>query len=160
LSVYYEVTTNTGIDFFIKPIIIFFLIILVLKYRVLSEIVADFTKQKRSTLVRIFTTVMALWLVSFTFSYSSQIELRNLIENKEYKIVDGCVSEYRVEIPKYGTKVESFKVNGVYFEFSNYDDNLYFNGKDHLDSFLKNGQCLSIDYIQKNKTNRIVKISS
>ncbi|KAF7769721.1 hypothetical protein PCIT_a2612 [Pseudoalteromonas citrea] len=71
----------------------------------------------------------------YDFSYSSQIELKGLIENKEYKTVDGCVSEYRVEIPKYGTEVESFKVNAVYFEFSNYDDNSYFNGKDHLDNF-------------------------
>jgi hypothetical protein len=103
---------------------------------------------------------MSFGVIGFALSYSKQLELQDLIENKDYSIVEGCIEEYKVDVPKPGTKVESFKVEDIYFEFSNDDSGLYFNGKDHVDNYLTNGQCVSISYIPIGVANRIVKISS
>ena len=160
MSVYFEVTTNTNVDYLITPALFVLFIVLVHKYPVFSEIVADITKVKRLTLIRIFTALMLLGVIGFGLNYTKQIELQSLIENKDYSIVKGCIEEYKIDVPKQGTKVESFTVENIYFEFSNYDSGLYFNGKDHMDNFLTNGQCVSISYIRIGVANRIVKISS
>ncbi|PKF56419.1 hypothetical protein CW748_10730 [Alteromonadales bacterium alter-6D02] len=103
---------------------------------------------------------MLLGVIGFALNYTKQLELQNLIENKDYSVVEGCIQEYKIDVPKQGTKVESFMVRNIYFEFSNHDSDLYFNGKDHVDNYLTNGQCVSISYIKTKVANRIVKISS
>jgi hypothetical protein len=160
LSIYFEATTNTSIDYFITPVLFVLFIVLVHKYPVFSEIVTDITKVKRLTFIRIFTALMLFGVIGFALNYSKKLELRNLIESKGYSVVDGCIEEYKIDVPKQGSKVESFKVGNIYFEFSNYDSELYFNSNDHIDNFLINGNCVSISYIQIGVANRIVKISS
>ena len=103
---------------------------------------------------------MIFGVIGFGLNYTKQLELQNLIENKDYSVVAGCIEEYKIDVPKQGTKVESFKVGNIYFEFSNYDSDLYFNGQDHTDNYLTNGQCVSISYIKTRGDNKIVKISS
>jgi hypothetical protein len=127
---------------------------------VFSEIVADITKVKRLILIRTFTALMLLGVLSFSVTYTKLLELQGLIENKDYSTVKGCIKEYKINVPKQGIKLESFTVRNIYFEFNNYDSGWYFNSKDHTDNFLKNGQCVLISYIQKGDANRIIKISS
>ena len=160
MSIYFEVTTNTSVDLLITPIFILLLITVVLKYPVLSEVASEITKIKRVTLLRAFIGLMAFGVIAFVFSYMRQVELQNIVENRTYSNVEGCLTDYKVKKPKQGTIVESFNVGNVYFEFSNYDDPLYFHSKDHLDEFLKDGQCVSIDYVVKGRSNKIIKISS
>ena len=160
MSTYFEVATNISVDLLIAPILMLLLMMIVLKYPVFSEVASEVTKIKRITLVRVFAGLMILGVVAFVFSYIKRVELQDIIENAMYSNVEGCLTNYKVKKPKQGTVVESFNVGDVYFEFSNYDDPLYFNGKEHLDNFLKDGRCVSIDYVKKGRINKIIKISS
>ncbi len=103
---------------------------------------------------------MLFGVIGFALNFAKQSELQNLIENEDYAVVKGCIEEYKINVPKRGTKVESFKIENIYFEFSNYDSDLYFNSEDHVDNYLANGQCVTISYVQIGVANKIVKISS
>jgi hypothetical protein len=91
LSIYFEATTNISVDYFITPALFVLFIVLVNKYPIFSEVVADITKVKRLTLIRIFTVLMSFGVIRFALSYSKQLELQDLIENKDYSIVEGCI---------------------------------------------------------------------
>ena len=103
---------------------------------------------------------MAFYSIGSIFSYVKIINLESIIKNNEYSQVSGCIADYKLERPKVGMVVESFKVNDVLFKFSNYDRGLYFNSTHHSDKFLKNDRCVSINYVKTDAQNKIIKISS
>ena len=160
MSIYFEASVNTSTDHFIELVPVFFLIFLVLKYPLFSQIFADITKVNRIVLARIFLGMMVLYSIGSIFNYVNIIKLEKTINKKEYSQVSGCITGYKLERPKVGTVVESFKVNGVPFEFNNYDRGMYFNSTLHADKFLRNNRCVSINYVQTGAQNKIIKISS
>lgn len=131
---------------------------LVLKYPVFSDVVSEVTKIKRVILVRVFIGLVVFATISSIFKYFETMELKKLIENNQFLQVKGCITDYHVEKPKQGTRVESFNLGDVAFEFSNFDAGPYFHGQNHTDNFIKNGQCVLIDYVRDGTQNKIIKI--
>ncbi|MDK1286852.1 hypothetical protein [Pseudoalteromonas umbrosa] len=158
MNVYFEPTINTSIDHFLGLIPFFVLLFLVLKFPVVSQVAADITKIERVSLVRGFVGICLLAILSEIFNYSDKVEVSNIIESKEFKQVQGCISNYEKQTPKHGTLIESFSIDDVEFTFSNHDVGPYFHGKLHKDNFIKNGQCVSIDYVLHGRKNKILKI--
>ncbi|MBQ4863744.1 hypothetical protein J8L98_18845 [Pseudoalteromonas sp. MMG013] len=158
MSVYFESTINPSIDHFLGLIPFFIILFLVLKFPVVSQVAADITNIKRETLIKAFFGMCLFASLSETFNYFDKVEASNFIKNKEFKQVQGCISKYERQTPKHGTLIESFSIEEVEFSFSNYDVGPYFHGKLHKDSFIKNGLCVSIDYVLDGHSNKILKI--
>ena len=160
MSVYFEATINTSIDHFLSLIPLFLMLFLVIKFPVVSQVASDITKIKRVSLVRFFVVICLLITVAEIFNYSDKVQVINIIENKQFKQVQGCIYNYEKQKPKQGTLIESFSIDDVEFNFSNYDVGPYFHGKLHNDNFIKNGQCVSIDFVLDGHKNKILKIVS
>lgn len=158
MNIYFEAATNTSIDDFLWLVPFFFMGFLVLKYPVFSEVVTEVTKIKRVIVVRIFFGLVVFVTITSIFKYFEKLELQNLIENNQFLQIRGCITDYHVKKPKQGTRVESFNLGDVAFEFSNFDAGPYFHGQNHTDKFLKNGQCVLIDYVRDGAQNKIIKI--
>lgn len=94
------------------------------------------------------------------FSYVEKVKLQYKIEGNDFFQISGCITDFKHEKPKPGNFRESFSVDSVRFTFSNYDSGPYFNEKLHRDKFLKNGRCVSIDYVIIGNQNKIIKILS
>ncbi|GGP87981.1 hypothetical protein [Shewanella ulleungensis] len=158
MSVYFEPPINPGIDHFLGLIPFFVVLFFVLQFPVISQVASDVTKIKRETLVKAFFCVCLFVTLSEIFNYLDKVEVINIVEKKEFKQVKGCISHYEQQTPKPGTLIESFVIKDVEFSYSNYDVGPYFHGKLHNDNFIKNGQCVSIDYVFDGHKNKILKI--
>lgn len=97
-------------------------------------------------------------LLTIPSSISSQQKTKAIFENKEYKIVEGEIENFN-PMPYEGHTVESFTVNGIYFEYSDYILwNAFNNTASHGGPIKNNGQLVRLSYITVDEENRILKI--
>lgn len=84
---------------------------------------------------------------------------KRIIENKEYKVVEGKIEQFH-PMPKAGHEKEHFLVNGVYFEYSDFELVYGFNNTaSHGGPLRRNGQEVRLSYrTTKNRENRILKV--
>src|SRR5688572_20959232 len=62
---------------------------------------------------------LIMLLLTVPSSIANQQRTKKLFENKEYKVVEGEIENFH-PMPYGGHAVESFTVNGVYFEYSDF----------------------------------------
>jgi hypothetical protein len=97
-------------------------------------------------------------LLTIPSSISSQQKTKEIFENKEYKTVEGKIENFN-PMPYGGHAVESFTVNGVYFEYSDYILwDAFNNTASHGGPIKNNGQLVRLSYITVDEENRILKI--
>jgi hypothetical protein len=97
-------------------------------------------------------------LLTIPSSISSQQKTKEILENKEYKTVEGKIENFN-PMPYGGHAVESFTVNGVYFEYSDYIlMDAFNNTASHGGPIKNNGQLVRLSYITIDEENRILKI--
>jgi hypothetical protein len=83
---------------------------------------------------------------------------RKILENKEYKIVEGKIENFH-PMPYNGHELESFTVNDVNFEYSDYRyDGGFNNTATHGGPIKHNGQLVRLSYYTVGESNRILKI--
>lgn len=86
-------------------------------------------------------------------------ETKKIFEKKEYKVVEGQIENFN-PMPHSGHAMESFTVNGVYFEYSDFVVHYGFNNTaSHGGPIKRNGQQVRLSYISRNEDNRILKIA-
>ena len=100
--------------------------------------------------------------VMLLFTVPSEIANRNrtqkIFENKEYKVVEGIIENFH-PMPHSGHDHESFIVNGVHFEYSDFYIFYGFNNTaSHGGPLKQNGQEVRLSYITVDGENRILKI--
>jgi hypothetical protein len=101
-------------------------------------------------------------LIGTLFIFPREILIRNktkeMIENKEYRVVEGKIENFH-PMPRSGHEVESFDVNCVHFEYSDYMLQYGFNNTaSHGGPLKQNGQEVRLAYITRNGHNRIIRI--
>lgn len=103
-----------------------------------------------------FALVMLLSTVPS--SLANRNKTQKIFENQEYQVVEGTIEDFH-PMPHSGHDVESFTVNGVYFEYSDYMLVYGFNNTaSHGGPLKRNGQQVRLSYISVNGDNRILKI--
>ena len=122
---------------------------------------------KSTSSKRTFTIVFGFIFSGFALlmlllTLPSEITNRNrtqrIFENKEYKVVEGKIENFH-PMPYSGHDHESFTVNGVHFEYSDYYIFYGFNNTASHGGPLKgNGQEVRLSYITVDGENRILKI--
>lgn len=84
--------------------------------------------------------------------------LRNAVLSKDFNTTEGKVEEYSIKQVS-GQNIESFIVNGVKFEYSDFVDKIGFNQTSSNNGPVKrNGQYLKISYIVLNNEKLILKL--
>lgn len=74
-------------------------------------------------------------------------EKKDMLENNQVLVVEGYVEEYHA-MPREGHDTERFKINGVFFEYSNFEVSNGYNTPACYGGVIKqNGQHLKIKYI-------------
>ena len=97
-------------------------------------------------------------LLTVPSSLANQRKTKRIFENKEYKVVEGKIEGFH-PMPYSGHDVESFTVNGVYFEYSDYMRVYAFNNtSSHGGPLKRNGQQVRLSYITVGEENRILKV--
>lgn len=101
---------------------------------------------------------LVMLLLTVPGSLADQHQTKRIFENKEYKVVQGRIQNFH-PMPYSGHDVESFSVNGVYFEYSDYMLVYGFNNTvSHGGPLKGNGQQVRLSYITVGEENRILKI--
>ena len=91
-------------------------------------------------------------LIIFLFQGHMYLKTVGAYQRGQYEIVEGYVENF-VPMPPGGHARESFEINGVYFEYSDYNiTSGYRNTKSHGGVITGNGQYLKIGYIYYNET--------
>jgi len=97
-------------------------------------------------------------MLTLPSSLAHRIRVQKKFENKEYQVVEGEIENFH-PMPISGHDVESFMVNGIYFEYSDYRLVYGFNNTSSHDGPLKsNGQKVRLSYISLENENIILKI--
>ncbi len=103
-----------------------------------------------------FACVMLL--LTLPSSLADRNKTQKIFENKAYRVVEGAIEDFN-PMPPSGHAVESFTVNGVYFEYSDFMSVYGFNNTaSHGGPLKRNGQQVRLSYITVNGVNRILKI--
>ena len=82
--------------------------------------------------------------------------LSDILYSNDCQTVEGIVEDFS-PMPRGGHASESFEINGVYFEYSQYDGGVAYNDTYYYNGVIKNnGQRLKIAYYQKDDTTRFI----
>lgn len=97
-------------------------------------------------------------LLTLPSSISTRTKTNQIFENKEYQVIEGTIENFH-PMPHSGHDMESFTINDVYFEYSDFVIHYGFNNTaSHGEPIKRNGQQVRLSYITKNGDNRILKI--
>lgn len=101
---------------------------------------------------------LVMLLLTVPSSLANRNKTQKIFENQEYQVVEGKIEDFH-PMPHSGHDVESFTVNGVYFEYSDYMLVYGFNNTaSHGGPLKRNGQQVRLSYITVDGDNRILKI--
>lgn len=102
--------------------------------------------------------VLFIMLKTFPNLMGGRAKASKIFENKEYKIVEGKIEDFH-PMPNNGHELESFTVNDVNFEYSDYRyDGGFNNTATHGGPIKHNGQLVRLSYYTVGESNRILKI--
>lgn len=152
--------TEKGLDmFFFMPILFILIGIGISWFNIKYNKSTSSKKQFTIVFGFIFSGFALLFLLATLPSeLSTRKETKQIFENKEYKVVEGQIENFH-PMPHSGHDMESFTVNGVYFEYSDFVVHYGFNNTaSHGGPIKRNGQQVRLSYITKNGDNRILKI--
>lgn len=122
---------------------------------------------KSESIKKKFTIVFGFIISGFAFfllmlivpsSLADRSKTRRIFKNKDHEVIEGKIENFH-PMPYSGHDVESFTVNGVYFEYSDYILSYGFNQtSSHNGPLRENGQEVRLSYISEDGENRILKI--
>lgn len=101
---------------------------------------------------------LIMLLLTVPSGITDRNKTREIFEKKEFQVVEGKIENFH-PMPHSGHDVESFDVNGVHFEYSDYILQYGFNNTaSHGGPLTQNGQEVRLSYITIEGENRILKI--
>lgn len=152
--------TEKGLDmFFFMPILFILIGIGISLFNIKYNKSTSSKKQFTIVFGFIFSGFALLFLLAtLPRELSTRKETKRIFEKKEYNVVEGQIENFH-PMPHSGHDMESFTVNGVYFEYSDFVVHYGFNNTaSHGGPIKRNGQQVRLSYITKNGDNRILKI--
>lgn len=158
MEVYFEAKLETSIDVFINFVPIAFILFLIFKFPVILQVASELVKISSNKLKLTVTAASAMFFLQMLMVFNRDTDLHSIMIDKRYLSVQGCISSYQVEKPKQGTRIESFKVNEILFSYESYSAAPYFINANFRDRYIKNDRCMEIHYINKDESNKILRI--
>ncbi|WP_430405478.1 hypothetical protein [Fluviicola sp.] len=153
--------TDKGFDLILLTPILFLIIGLGILW---FNIKYNKTKSSKRTFAIVFGSIFSSFsliaiILIVPSIFSDRNRTKKIFENKEYKVVEGKIEQFH-PMPKEGHDSEHFLVNGVYFEYSDFELVYGFNNtSSHGGPLKRNGQEVRLSYrTTKNGENRILKV--
>lgn len=151
----FEVTDKSIVD------IMMFIPTILLAFFIVIYVVNRNRPEAQKGMVLWFSLIVVTSIVSIITIFAtlkSRLKTRNDFYNKSYSIVEGKVENFD-PMPAEGHKSESFDLQGIHFEYSDYNPSYSFNNSaSHGGPIWGDGQELRIGYVQENRKNYILKI--
>ena len=150
---YVEVFNAAQAYIHLEPI--YLLIIIIIISYILSK---TEEMQSKPVLAKIlFVISIMIPITAFIYSVRDYNNLQKVLNINNFVSIEGNIQDF-CPLSRFGHGVESFTLKGVYFEYSEYSLNYYFdNPKEFGGPIVKNRQYLKIDYYRdKGGNNRIV----
>ncbi|WP_420934875.1 hypothetical protein ACOJR9_08925 [Alteromonas sp. A081] len=119
--------------------------------------------QSLSTLIKlkpkhIVVIAFSIFIIAFATELFNGLgihRVQNAILTNQPQIVSGCITEHK--IVQGNSREEMFVVSDVKFKYNDYATEKYFFANRNRDTFIKNGQCVTIVFLPKQE-NGILKI--
>ena len=123
-KVVYEVTSESMKLYFLLPLLFAFIGIGIVTFDIKKK-----NKDFNTIIHIIFGSIIgALGLLASVMVLPSQINeyftIKNIYINKQYQVLEGVIENFR-PMPYSGHSHESFRLNGVKFDYSDFDDSYY-----------------------------------
>ncbi|PRO70152.1 MAG: hypothetical protein DSY75_04535 [Alteromonas sp.] len=125
------------------------------KFTTLLQSLSTLTKLKPKYIVVI---AFSVFLVAFTTSLLNGLRVHNVqnsILTNQTQIISGCITDH--EILQGNSREEMFVISDVKFKYNDYATEQYFFANRDHNTFIKNGQCVTIVFLPKQE-NGILKI--
>ena len=154
----YFVSNVEAINFtydFIGLIIVGVVLVAILKFTSFLQSLSAITKLK-SKHIAIFSA--SIWLIAFATAFLNSwgiIHAQSAIWANQTQVISGCITDHK--IVQGNSREETFFVSGVKFSYNDYGTEQYFFANRDHDTFIKEGQCVTIVYLT-NQENGILKI--
>ncbi|ATG78018.1 MULTISPECIES: hypothetical protein [unclassified Pseudoalteromonas] len=134
------------------------LLFILFKFSDVTQYISEILKISSNKFLLGFGFLSCVLVSDSIFGYFKVSHLRQIIDEKKYQMVVGCVKHYNSETSPTNYRTETFVIENTKFQFSNYTQSLYFTGDDHTDNFITEGQCMEISYVRDGQKNHIFKI--
>ena len=97
--------------------------------------------------------MVSMYINGLIESYLKITNFKKIYNSKEYKEVFGNISDFEESKVKSGYRIDSFKVKGIEFEFTNIENSGGYNKTKNEGSVLDNNQIVKIRYLNKHTNN-------
>jgi multisubunit Na+/H+ antiporter MnhG subunit len=94
--------------------------------------------------------VVGIWIIAFTAVILKSwgvYQVQNAILANEAQVISGCITDHKTV--KSNSREETFFVSGVKFQYNDYATKRYFFANREHETFIQNGQCVTIVYLSK-----------
>ena len=100
--------------------------------------------------------VFCLFILITAAHITDYQEKIDILQNNQAKVVEGIVEKYHA-MPREGHDSEHFEINGIYFEYSNFETINGYNTPACRGGVIKeNGQHLKIKYVEEEFENNVI----
>ena len=158
MTIYFEANLNTSMEVFISFLPVAFFLFLFFKFPSVLSVVTEILKVNPKKFLFTVSGLSVCIFIVVLGQFFRDNELHSILESKRYLSVSGCISSYQVQVPKPGSRIESFSVNDILFKYESYDATPYFKNANYRDDFIKNDRCVEIHYLTQNEKNRILRV--
>ena len=94
--------------------------------------------------------VVSIWIIAFTtvvLNSWGAYQVQNAIWANEARVISGCITDHKTV--KSNSREETFFVSGIKFKYNDYATKQYFFANREHETFIQNGQCVTIVYLSK-----------
>ncbi|TMP03661.1 hypothetical protein CWC11_13320 [Pseudoalteromonas sp. S3178] len=155
---YFETQIGFALDQLLPIFPIVLILFILFKFSDVTQYISEILKISSNKFLLGFGFLSCVLVSDSIFGYFKVSHLRQIIDEKKYQMVAGCVKHYNSETSPTNYRTETFVIENTRFQFSNYTQSLYFTGDDHTDNFITEGQCMEISYVRDGQKNHIFKI--
>jgi len=156
LTPYFEINLNPNPDYFLWFVPVAILFIFFFKFQPATDSICTFIRLSRTKFLSAYFIVTLISLIGTYNVYSEHSKINDLIERGEFKVVSGCIENYKLDDVKGNSA--SFDLAGVNFSYNNYTRTSFFYEREYTYEVMKNGSCLEISFIPSERKNGIIKI--
>ena len=147
---------NPNPDYFLWFVPVVILFIVFVKFQPVTDFVCSFFRLSRTKFLSTYFIVTLISLFVTYKVYSDDVKINDMIAKGEFKVVSGCIENYKLDDVKGHTA--SFDLAGVNFSYNNYTRASFFYEREYNYEVMKNGSCLEISFIPFEGKNGIIKI--
>ncbi len=122
-------------------------LVAIFKFTPLLQSLSTLTKLKPK---HIGVIVVSIWIIAFTtviLNSWTSYQVQNAIWANEAQVISGCITDHKTV--KGNSREETFFVSGIKFRYNDYATERYFFANREYETFIQNGQCVTIVYLSK-----------